>query len=249
MKINPILFLLVLLSGCTSVRVTPGDVGRIAGRDDERAKIVKTWKEAVWIANWFLASEYRKTLPQGEITLDAGGMAFVTGGRRLPIRVRCSPMGDLLIPFGMIAQERSDGFVVGSVPPHRDREIDNTLFKQIAGSPLPNYEIADLILHELTHVYFKQGTVSFPKTVLYYGEAVFLFRYRSHSMEKLPFRTDDEFYAFVKARSEGRGNRSEGERHEALTAVEDANDATQTPLPLTRVRPSRRGPRLTHIVR
>jgi hypothetical protein len=100
----------------------------------------------------------------------------------------------------MVAQERSDGFVVGSVAPHRHREIDNTLFKSISGQSQPNQMIADLILHELTHIYFKHGTVSLPKTVLYYGEAIFLFRYHDHSMERVPFRTSDEFWAFSKAR-------------------------------------------------
>ena len=202
MKAHLTLVLLVLFSGCTAVRVTPGGVGKVRGRNEEKAAVLKTWKDAVWIANRFLASEHRRTLPEGKLILEENGMVFVTGVGSLPIRVRCSPMGDLLLPFNMIAQERSDGFVVGSVPPHRDREVDNTLFKRLSGGPLPDYEMADLILHELTHVYFKQGTVSFPKTLRYYGEAIFLFRYRSHSMEKLSFRTDDEFYAFVKAQVE-----------------------------------------------
>ncbi len=160
------------------------------------------WKEAVSISNEFLASEYRKTLPQGEISLDENGMVFVSDRVRLPIRIRCSSSGDLLIPFKMVAQERSDGFVVGSVPPHRHREIDNTFFKHISGSPQQNYQLAGLILHEISHVHFRLGTVSVPKTVLYYCEAIFLLRYRSHSMEILPFRTSREFNAFVKAHFE-----------------------------------------------
>lgn len=191
-----------MLSGCASVRVTPNSIREIRERSEESAEILKTWEEAVSISNEFLASEYRKTLPQGEISLDGNGMAFVTDRARLPIHIRCSSLGDLLIPFKMAAQERSDGFVVGSVPPHRHREIDNTLFKQTSGRLLKNSQLAGLILHEITHVHFRLGTVSVGKTVLYYCEAVILFKYRSHSMEILPFQTSREFNAFVKAHFE-----------------------------------------------
>ncbi len=60
-----------------------------------------------------------------------------------------------------------------------------------------NAEIASLTLHELTHTYYRCGTVSFEKGVMYYLEAVFLFRYRNHSMERLPFQTSAEFMEFL----------------------------------------------------
>jgi hypothetical protein len=201
MKRIAALLVLVVLSGCASVQVTPASISGIRGRDEERAEALKTWLEAVWISNEFLASEYRKTLPQGTITLEEDGMAFVSDGARSPIRIKCSTAGDLLVPFKMMAQERSDGFVVGSLPPHQHREIDNTLFKHFSGSKNMNHHLAGLILHELAHIHFRLGTVSVPKTMLYYCEAIFLFRYRSHSMEIIPFRVSREFSEFVRAHS------------------------------------------------
>lgn len=192
----------MVFSGCASVSVSPRSINQITARPDERAAMLKTWNEAVWICNEFLGSEHRKTLPAGKIVLEDEEMAFLTDGVRIPIRIRCSAAGDLLIPFKMIAQERADGFVVGALPPRQHRELDNTFFKHLSGRPKENYLVADMILHELTHMYFKLGTVSLSKTVGYYLEAVFLFRYRSHSMEIIPYRTTAEFDAFVRAHFE-----------------------------------------------
>lgn len=191
--------LLVWLSGCVSVRVTPESIKAVAARAEEGADALKRWNEAVRICNEFLDSGHRKTLPEGKILLAEDGMTFVSNGVRHPIHVRCCAAGDLLIPFKMIAQERSDGFVVGFLAPRSDREIDNSFFKHLSGSTQKNHEMAGLILHELTHSFLKTGTVSVSKTVRYYAESVFLFRYRKHSMEALPFATSAEFRAFVAA--------------------------------------------------
>ena len=194
-----VLGFIITLSGCTSVQVTPKSIRNVNGRAVEQADALKRWGEAVSICNEFLSSDYRKTLPKGDMVLEASGMTFISADARLPVRIRCGVAGDLLIPFHMIAQERSDGFVVGALPPREHRELDNSFFKHRSGSWQENYQMAGLILHEVTHSHFKLGTVSFPKTVRYYAEAVFLFRYRSHSMERLPFQTSSEFSAFVQA--------------------------------------------------
>ena len=189
--------LIVGFSGCVSVRVTPESIKAVATRTEERADALKRWNEAVRICNEFLNSSHRKTLPKGEILLAEDGMTFVSNGTRLPIHVRCCAAGDLLIPFKMVAQERSDGFVVGFLSPKTNREIDNSFFKHLSGGRQKNHEMAGLILHELTHSFLKTGTVSVSKTVRYYAESVFLFRYHKHSMEALPFATSAEFHAFV----------------------------------------------------
>ena len=53
MKITLILALLVLLSGCSSVRVTPASIGRVQGRERECARALKQWEEAVTIARLY----------------------------------------------------------------------------------------------------------------------------------------------------------------------------------------------------
>ena len=45
------------------------------------------------------------------------------------------------------------------------------------------------------------GTVSLTKGFLYYAEAIFLLRYRNHSMERLPYQTSAEFEDFITQRS------------------------------------------------
>ena len=190
----------LFFSGCVSVPVTPNSIEKVKGRDAEKADALTRWNEAVLICNAFLHSTYRKTLPEGEIVLDGNGMTFVTATGRVPIHIRCCSAGDLLIPFNMVAQERSNGFVVGKVRPKKNRELDNSLFRNLDDRPLKSHRISELVLHELTHTYFKQGTVSFFKTIAYYAESIFLFRYRSHSMEKKAFQTSKEFRAFIRAR-------------------------------------------------
>lgn len=199
MKKYALLGFIIAFSGCTSVLVSPKSISDLEGRSVEQAEALERWDAAIRICNYFLSSDFRKTLPKGEMLLDSGGMTFVTADTRLPVRIRCCVAGDLLIPFRMIAQERSDGFVVGAVSPRKDREIDNSFFKYPSGIWQQNQLIAGLILHEVTHSYFRTGTVSFAKTVRYYAESIFLLRYRSHTMEVLPFRTSSEFSAFVQA--------------------------------------------------
>ena len=53
---------------------------------------------------------------------------------------------------------------------------------------------------QLTHSWCRAGTVSFTKSVAYYAECVFLFRYSNHSMERLANKTSGEFADFVMRR-------------------------------------------------
>jgi len=158
------------------------------------------------LCNEFLNSPYRKTLPKGSLRLTEEGTEFVTEKRVVPIRIRCSTSGDLVVRVsGLLAQERSDGFVVGLARPKRSRLLDNTFFNHPNGQPLSSSVMAELLLHELTHCYYHVGTVSFGKGLAYYAEAVLLFRYRNHSMERLPYRTTAEFWQFFN-NSSGRFN-------------------------------------------
>jgi hypothetical protein len=192
-----------MFSGCSSVPITPGSLGANHDRIEERNSALQRWQEAIGLCNAFLSSSYRSTLPQGELQLTDDGMVYVTGHTLFPIRVRCTRWGDLVVRTSYTAQERSDGFVVGLRDPRRDRLLDNSFFKNEKGRPVSSSDIAALILHELTHSYCRVGTVSFTKAVRYYAEAVFLFRYRSHSMERLPNETTAEFWKFYNARGKG----------------------------------------------
>lgn len=185
------------VSGCVSARITPTTVAAVHGREAERAAALQRWDEAVSLCNGFLASSARQTLPAGRVEFDGAGMTFVTDTARLPMRVRCTTFGDWLIPFRMAAQERSDGFVVGRVPPRQSRILDNSFFKYSCGETQSSVSMAGTILHELTHSYYKLGTVGFFQGVSYYAEAILLLRYRTHSKEMLPFRTSAEFRRFA----------------------------------------------------
>ena len=168
---------------------------------EERREIVATWREATERANAFLASPYRRTLPAGRYEFDdRDGMRFVTAAGTWPIAVRCTTWGDLCVACGFAAQEREDGFVVGSRGRARDRLVDNSLFVSGWGGWRASSDgVADLILHETTHVVWREGTVGFWNGVSYYLEALFLFRYANHSDERRPNATDEEFGWFAAA--------------------------------------------------
>jgi hypothetical protein len=197
-----LLLVFLLLAGCASVRVTPAKLAASALQSTNHSEALSDlarWQEAVGLCNAFLDSPYRQTLPKGRLRLTPEGMEFVTDGRVLPVRVNCTRGGDLVVRVSkLLAQERSDGFAVGLTPPRGNRLLDNSLFHQANGQPLPSDAMAVLILHEITHCYYHLGTVSFWKAVRYYGEAVLLFRYRNHSMERLPYQTSKEFWTFYR---------------------------------------------------
>ena len=190
----------LLGSGCTSVPVTPAALRAAAPSDAGSSNALVRWQQAVGYCNEFLSSTNRKTLPEGTVKLTDYGMEFVTSNRVQPARIRCTSWGDVLVRFGFSAQERSDGFVVGSEPPGKSRLTDNSFFRNGDGSVMSSPGMAELALHEMTHTYYHCGTVSFGKGVMYYLEAVFLFHYRNHSMERLPFQTSREFAEFYRSK-------------------------------------------------
>jgi len=144
--------------------------------------------------NEFLASDWRRTLPAGRFELDdESGMRFVTAAGTWPISVHCNWYGDLCVATGFAAQEREYGFVVGEVDPERGRAIDNTLLCMSSGERMEPLDVAELILHETTHVVWREGTVGFWNGVAYYLEAIFLFRTNDHSAERRPHATGEEF--------------------------------------------------------
>ena len=199
-------FAVVITCGCASVKITPTSVLAVSGRTQERDASLERWREAVRLCNAFLQSPHRVTLPGGALRLKDDAMEFVTGDTVLPVRIKCTTWGDWVVRTSMAAQERSDGFVVGLVRPRRSRLLDNSFFKDGNGRPRSSDFMAELILHELTHSYYRCGTVSFPKTMGYYAEAIFLFRYRRHSMERLPYKTTEEFRTFRRRSSLSMGS-------------------------------------------
>jgi hypothetical protein len=134
-------------------------------------------------------------------------MRFVTAAGVWPITVRCTTWGDVVVWFGFAAQEREDGFVVGSMAPERDRLVDNSLFVNGSGWRKPASDVADLVLHETTHVVWREGTIGFWNGVAYYLETIFLFRYSNHSAERRANATDEEFDWFVNERAVRDGRR------------------------------------------
>jgi hypothetical protein len=184
--------------GCGGVPLTPAAISGAPVAEDVRRDVVATWREAVALANEFLASPFRATLPAGRFELaDDAGMRFVTDAGAWPITVRCTTWGDVVVWFGFAAQEREDGFVVGSMAPERDRLVDNSLFVNGSGWRKPASDVADLVLHETTHVVWREGTIGFWNGVAYYVETIFLFRYSNHSDERRANATDEEFAWFL----------------------------------------------------
>jgi len=158
------------------------------------------WQAAVELSNVFLASPWRRTLPVGKFLLSDEGMIFQSDAGEWPVHVRVTMVGDLCARFGFSAQERSDGFVVGRTLPRRDAVMDNTFFRHTDGKFASPQTIAGLLLHELTHSVFREGTVGFWPGFAYYAEAAVTWRYRTLSGERRAFATSEEFHNFAVGR-------------------------------------------------
>lgn len=200
-KLATALLLAALASACRSVEITPASIDVASVPAEERSTARERWGEAVALTNEFLASPYRRTLPAGHFDLDARGMRYVTERGTWPIEVRCTCFGDLVVGTGYRAQEREYGFVVGRRPPKRDPRVDNSMFRDPDGELHDVQSIADLMLHETTHVVYREGTVGFWNGLAYYLEAIFLLRSASHSAERRPHATSEEFGFFNYARN------------------------------------------------
>ncbi|MEM7305100.1 MAG: hypothetical protein AAF682_00450 [Planctomycetota bacterium] len=183
------LAILLLCASCTSVQIDPES---LASDDPEFVQAAETLEAAVEAANDFLRSDARVTLPAGQLAWRDGELVFTHAGGEVPMRLRRTTWGDLCEATGFEAQERRDGFVVGARG-EGDSRIYNSLFRSSLGFWKQPYRIAELILHELTHVYLEEGTIGTWNSVKYYAEAIFLFRYRNHSAERNAYLTTEEF--------------------------------------------------------
>lgn len=216
---------MLAFAGCAGVPVTPTKLEAHAQTDAEAGRALHMWSSAVELANLFLASEFRQTLPPGKISLDADGMRFTSASATMPIRVRCTTFGDLLVKFNFPAQERSWGFIVGRTPGGADRLTSNSLFRHRSGEALGNIAMADIILHELTHMHLKSGLDDPLLFIRYYAEAILLWRYRDHSMERMPFKTTSEYYAFIKAMEKNNPDRFSTAPGEVPAKIEGTSPA------------------------
>jgi len=209
---------IAVFPACASVDVTPASIRAADVPEAERAEVLARWRESVEIANEFLVSPFRRTLPEGRFELDDGaGLSFVSTAGAWPIRVRCTGWGDLCLALGFQAQEREDGFVVGRVTPRRDRRVDNALFRIRGGEALGAESMARLTLHETTHVVYRDGTTGFWNGLGYYLEAIFTLSSAAHSAEHRPHATSHEFAFFVLQR----GDADELSRATMLAAFEE----------------------------
>lgn len=162
----------------------------------QRDQALVLWQQAVERANAFLQSEARQTLPPSNLVLQAEGMEFRSQAGSWPLQVRSTWWGDLTVDFGFEAQERSDGFVVGSRG-EGPEILANSFFREPSGHWRDPDSMAELILHEITHVVYKKGTVGFFPGVAYYLEVIFTFSTVDHSAEELPYATSREFWRFA----------------------------------------------------
>jgi hypothetical protein len=198
---------LALVAGCRTITITPADLRQEAVAHPERELALEHWSSAVELANRFLASDFRRTLPPGRYELGEAGMRFVGERGELPIRVERTTWGDWIVRTGFAAQEREFGFVVGQRLPVRDALVDHSFFRGPGGELASPDSIASLILHETTHVVLREGTVGFWNGVAYYLEAIFLFRYETHSGERHANGTSEE-YRFFRLASDGGAERA-----------------------------------------
>ncbi len=203
------------LGACRSIPITPAAIEACAAAPEAKESALRRWREAVDRANAFLASPFRRTLPEARYDLGPGGMRFVAGDRIWPIEVRSTTWGDLVLWAGFQAQEREYGFCVGDCPPEKEPLLDHSFFRTADGGLLEPDAIADLILHETAHVVAREGTVGFWNSLAFYAEAVFLFRSTTHSDEDIPHAVSEEF-AYFRTGSGG----PPGRRGAALSMLE-----------------------------
>ena len=112
-----------------------------------------------------------------------------------------------MVHLGFAGQTRTWGFVVGKVPPRKDYLTDNSLFRSLNGTPYGNIFVANMILHELTHMNLGQGMDKPMVMLRAYSEAILLCRYRNHSMERLAWKTSAEFDEYINALRKGQPER------------------------------------------
>ena len=183
------------LASCASNAITPSSLAAV-GEPGEQA--LARFERAVRIADAFLVSDARATLPPGRMAFDGDRLVYTHADGEIELKIRRTSFGNLVVRFGFEAQERSDGFVVGERG-DGDPRVANSLFQSSFGGWKDPRWVAELLLHELTHVYYGEGTVSPWNTFTYYLEAIFLFRYDNHSAERHAHETTSEFIAWAQS--------------------------------------------------
>lgn len=176
------------LAACVVQPIAPDDL-RALGPQGEAA--LERLDRAVALANAFLASDARATLPPGTLAWRGDRLVFAHPEGTDELYARRTTFGDVVERFGFEAQERSNGFVVGARG-DGDPRVANSLFVGPDGAPKGTLAMAELLLHELTHVHFRDGTVAVCETIAYYAEAILLLRYADHSAERRPYATSRE---------------------------------------------------------
>ena len=194
MRLPSLLVSLGLSLGACATPITARSIAASEAPREDRERALALLDEAISLANGFLASPECRTLPGGAYVRDgAGELVYVTPVGSWPTRIEKSFGGELVEWFGFRAQERDDGFVVGSRPPDEFPEIDNSMFRTTDGAWHSAESIARLVLHETAHTIHGEGTVGYWNTVLYYAEAIFLLRANYHSAEDIPRAVGEEF--------------------------------------------------------
>jgi hypothetical protein len=212
--------LLLFLGACRSLEITPEALRMQGGRPAERAAALARWQAAIELSNEFLESDYRRTLPPGRFELAEDGMRFISvDGPRWSIDVCSSTWGDLVVSCGFRAQEGQDGFCVGSIDQGQiasaDALLDNSFFRRGDGEWHDSASLAEVVLHETTHVVHRAGTIGPWNTLGYYLVAIATFSAANHPAENRPRATSEEFAWFCAAR------RSDPEYRSVIAGVRD----------------------------
>lgn len=190
-----------VLGGCGATIITPAAIRTADAPPEDRARAEATLRAAFVRCNEFMASPFRHALPPGAFLLDdTRGLSFTTPAGAWPIEIRCTNWGDFFTWCGLQAQEGDGGFTVGEVDPERDPVIDNSLLRDLNGFEVSSDTVANLILHETTHVVSDEGAIGFWKSWGYYLEAIFRLRVgQTHSDERRAYSTGEEYHAFIQS--------------------------------------------------
>lgn len=203
-----LMLLAISLASCSTL-VNRASIASSSAPETTRNQALQLLDDAVADANRFLASEYNLSLPTARYETDLkSNLVFVTPDKRWPIRIRNSFAGDLVVWSGFRAQERDDGFVVGSRTPDEFKSIDHSMFRLSDGAWQSVESVARLILHETAHTINGEGTVGYWNTVKYYAEVLFLWRTHNHSDERIPKAVGFEYF-FGNLIEEARANGNE----------------------------------------
>ncbi len=158
----------------------------------QKEELGQRWDRAVELANGFLDSAANRALQDCHYQLQPQGMVLTTPQGPVPVQIRCTPWGSLVVWSGFEAQERSWGFVVGARG-DGPAVAANSFFLRSDGQARPAWMMAELILHETTHQLHHVGTVSWLRGAVYYIQALSYGGGREHPQEALPYQVSADF--------------------------------------------------------